>query len=76
MKFPLISSNILASPTLEYISLSWYDIPELVYQDSWLLTRKTQNQVFLVIKLKSSVFAVFQSLSWLAVTECLRQMIT
>jgi hypothetical protein len=38
---------------MEYISLSWYDIPEL--DRGLLLTRKLLNQGFLLVKLKSSL---------------------
>ena len=48
---------------MEYISLSWYDIPEfvvpirmsLVLDRELLLTRKLLNQGFLLVKLKSSL---------------------
>ena len=38
---------------MEYVSLSWYDIPEL--DGGLLLTRKLLNQGFLLVKLKSSL---------------------
>ena len=43
---------------MEYISLSWYDIPELlahILDRRLLLTRKILNQGFLLVKLKSSL---------------------
>ena len=45
---------------MEYISLSWYDIPELVFPirislRGLLLTRKLLNQEFLLVRLKSSL---------------------
>ena len=59
IKFPLISSNILTSPTLEYISLSWYDIPELVYQDSRTAYKEDTEPGVLSDKVKIICFCSF-----------------
>jgi hypothetical protein len=59
MNFPYICSNIPAALHIQYLSLSWYSRACGSYQDflerGLLLTRKLLNQVFLLVKLKSSL---------------------